>query len=134
MYEKTYFKLKKKHSECGLTANDASEIDEAISAQDILMSYCVGDQRVDRHLPVDRDKLFGWSGYIFFCLYQNLFTSLLEPILLLLTAFFWTNTPLRRGLLLNEYKYSGYRNPLTDEQTITLLSSRGRNPQMGCSS
>lgn len=134
MYEKTYFKFKKKHSECGLTANDASEIDEAISAQDILMSYCVGDQRVDRHLPVDRDKLFGWSGYIFFCLYQNLFTSLLEPILLLLTAFFWTNTPLRRGLLLNEYKYSGYRNPLTDEQTITLLSSRGRNPQMGCSS
>jgi len=75
MYEKTYFKFKKKHSECGLTANDASEIDEAISAQDILMSYCVGDQRVDRDLPVDRDKLFGWSGSLFFCLYQNLFTS-----------------------------------------------------------
>lgn len=35
MYKKVLFILKKKYSECGFTANDASKIDEGISTQDL---------------------------------------------------------------------------------------------------
>ena len=73
-------------------------------------------------------------GIAFFLSLSKFIYLLVRTNIASFDSIFWTNTPLRRGLLLNEYKYSGYRNPLTDEQTITLLSSRGRNPQMGCSS
>jgi hypothetical protein len=66
-------------------------------------SYCIGDQTVDRDLPVDRGKLVGRSWPLF-GLYQNLSASSLGSVCLLLTAFF-VSTYFCEGLLIDGYNY-----------------------------
>lgn len=80
------------------------------------MSYCIGDQTVYHDLHVEHDQLVGWWLPLF-GLFPNFFASSIWSIYLLLTAFFYQPTSAKVFLEMIIIK-SGYRNRLSDEQTV----------------
>lgn len=96
IYVKTLFKSKKnKHSKFWIDCKWCIWNRRGNKyARLILISYCIGDQTVDRDLPVDRDKLVGWSRPLF-CLHKKF---IYLPSSINISSFdriFWTNIPLR---------------------------------------